>query len=76
MFLRKQKYLLRQHKTVECDGVCVDIDPIFGVDDDSSDDEMASNKYAGSTEASGSDFHARLLADTATRRKLKDREAF
>jgi hypothetical protein len=76
MFLTKHKYLLRQHKAVECDGNCVDMDPIFGVDNDSSNDEMASNKYSGSTEVSGSDVHTRLLADTVTSRKLKGREVF
>jgi hypothetical protein len=62
MFLTKQQYLLRQHNTVECVGNCVGMDPIFAVSDDSSDDEIASKKYVGSTEVSGSDVHARLLA--------------
>jgi hypothetical protein len=66
MFLTKQKYFLRQHNSVECDGNCADMDPILGADDDYSDDEMVSNKNVGSTEVSGSDLHANLLADTAT----------
>jgi hypothetical protein len=74
MFLTKHKHLLVQHKAVVCDGNCVDMDLV--VDDDSSDDEIASNKYVGSTEVSSSDFYAHLLADTATQRKLKGREAF
>jgi hypothetical protein len=42
----------------------------------SSDEEMANNKFFGATSVGASDFHSRLLADTASRRKLKAREAF
>jgi hypothetical protein len=42
----------------------------------SSDEEMADKKFAGATYIGASDFHSRLLADTASRRKLKAREAF
>jgi hypothetical protein len=42
----------------------------------SSDEEMANNKFVGATSIGVSDFHSRLLADTASRRKLKAREAF
>jgi hypothetical protein len=42
----------------------------------SSDEEMANNKFVGATYIGASDFHSRLLADTASRRKLKAREAF
>jgi hypothetical protein len=42
----------------------------------SSDEEMANNKLVGDTSVGASDFNSRLLADTASRRKLKAREAF
>jgi hypothetical protein len=42
----------------------------------SSDKEMANNKFVGATRIGASDFHLRLLADTASRIKLKAREAF
>jgi hypothetical protein len=42
----------------------------------SSDEEMANNKFVGATSIGASEFHSRLLADTASRRKLKAREAF
>jgi hypothetical protein len=42
----------------------------------SSDEEMANNKFVGATSIGASDFHSRLLADVASRRKLKAREAF
>jgi hypothetical protein len=42
----------------------------------SSDEEMVNNKFVGATSIGASDFHSRLLADTASRRKLKAREAF
>jgi hypothetical protein len=34
------------------------------------------NKFVGETSLGESEFHARLLANTATRRKLNAREAF
>jgi hypothetical protein len=37
---------------------------------------MATSKFVGATYVGVSDFHSRLLADTAPRRKLKAREAF
>jgi hypothetical protein len=37
---------------------------------------MGNNKFVGATNIGASDFHSRLLADTASRRKLKAREAF
>jgi hypothetical protein len=42
----------------------------------SSDEEMGNNKFVRATNIGASDFHSRLLADTASRRKLKAREAF
>jgi hypothetical protein len=37
---------------------------------------MANNKFVGATSIGVSYFHSRILADTASRRKLKAREAF
>jgi hypothetical protein len=37
---------------------------------------MVNNKFVGSTPLGTRDFHSRLLADTASRIKLKSREAF
>jgi hypothetical protein len=37
---------------------------------------MVNNKFVGATNIGVSDFHSRLLADTASQRKLKAREAF
>jgi hypothetical protein len=45
-------------------------------DEASSDESVANNKFVGSASLGASDFHSRLLADTASRRKLKAREAF
>jgi hypothetical protein len=42
----------------------------------SSDEEIGNNKFVGDTNIGASDFHSRLLADKASRRKLKAREAF
>jgi hypothetical protein len=42
----------------------------------SSDEEMANNKFVGATSIGASEFHSRILADTASRRKIKTREAF
>jgi hypothetical protein len=36
---------------------------------------MVNNKFVGTTSLGASDFHSRLLADTASRRELKAREA-
>jgi hypothetical protein len=45
-------------------------------DEASSDEEMVNNKFVGATSLGASDFHSRLLADAASRRKLKARAAF
>jgi hypothetical protein len=37
---------------------------------------MVNKKYVGATSLGVSDFHSRLLADTASRREIKAREAF
>jgi hypothetical protein len=42
----------------------------------SSDEEIGNNKFVGDKNIGASDFHSILLADTASRRKLKAREAF
>jgi hypothetical protein len=76
IFLTKSKYLLHQHRVTECDGQCMVSSPYYGVDNDSSDEEMANNKFVGDTSLGASEFHSRLLADTASRTKLKAREAF
>jgi hypothetical protein len=47
----------------------------MGEDDDSSDEEMANNKFFGCTSLGATEFQLRLLADTASRIKLKAREA-
>jgi hypothetical protein len=45
-------------------------------DKDSSDDEMASNKFVSATSFGARELYSRLLADTASQRKLKSREDF
>jgi hypothetical protein len=42
----------------------------------SSDEESGKSKFVGDTNIGASDFHSRLFADTASRRKRKAREAF
>jgi hypothetical protein len=42
----------------------------------SSDEEMMNNKFVGGTSIGTRDFHSRLIADTASQRKLKARESF
>jgi hypothetical protein len=54
----------------------LDISASYVNDEASSDEEMASNKFVGATSLGESDFHSRLLADTASRRNLKARGAF
>jgi hypothetical protein len=45
-------------------------------DEASSDEEMTNNNFVSDKSLGASDFHSRLLADIASRRKLKAREAF
>jgi hypothetical protein len=75
-FLTKSKYLLHQSAWKACNEQGLDISASHVNDEASSDEEMANNKFVGSTSLGASDFHSRLLADTASRRKLKAREAF
>jgi hypothetical protein len=49
----------------------LDISASYMNDEVSSDEEMVNNKFFGSTSLGASDFHSRLLSDTASRRKLK-----
>jgi hypothetical protein len=59
-----------------CNEQGLDISESYVDDKDSSDEEMANNKFVGAMSLGASDFHSRLLADTASQRKLKPREAF
>jgi hypothetical protein len=72
-FLNKSKDLLHQNRETEFDEQCIEISPFYGEDDNSSDEEMANNKFVGCTSLGASEFHSCLLADTASRRKLKAR---
>jgi hypothetical protein len=50
---------------VLCDGHCIVSSPFYGVDGDSSDEEMSNNKFVGDNSLGASEFHSRLLlADT------------
>jgi hypothetical protein len=53
----------------------LDTSSLYVDDEDSSGEEMVNNKFVDDTSLGVSDFHSRLLADTASRRKLKAREA-
>jgi hypothetical protein len=61
---------------MECNGHWLDASLFYVNDEDSSDEGMTNNKCVGDTSLGASEFHSRLLADTASRRKLKAREAF
>jgi hypothetical protein len=61
---------------MEYDGKCIDASPFYGAADDSSDQEIANSKCVGQAALCKSECHARLLANTATRRKLEAREDF
>jgi hypothetical protein len=74
--LTKTKYSLHQPRVSECDGQCIEASPFSREEDDSSDKEITDTKFFGDTSLDETEFHARLLADTVTRRKLKAREAF
>jgi hypothetical protein len=75
-FLTKSKYLLHQSVVTACNDQGLDTSSFYVDDEDSNDEEMANNKFVGDTSLGASEFHSRLLADTASRRKLKAREAF
>jgi hypothetical protein len=75
-FLTKSKYLLHQSAWKACYEQGLDVSASYENDEASSDEEMVNNKFIGATSLGASDFHSRFLADTASRRKLKAREAF
>jgi hypothetical protein len=75
-FLAKSKYLLHQSAWKACKEQGLDISASYVNDEASSDEEMVNNKCVCATSIGASDFNSRLLADTASRRKLKAREAF
>jgi hypothetical protein len=75
-FFTKSKYLLHQTRVIECDGQCIEVSPFYGGGDNSNNEEMANNKCVGDTSLDASEFHSRLMADAATRIKLKAREVF
>jgi hypothetical protein len=75
-FITKIKYLLHQSAWKGCNEQDLDISASYMNNEVSSDEEMANNKFVGDTSIGTSHFHSRLLADTASRRKLKAREAF
>jgi hypothetical protein len=75
-FITKIKYLLHQSAWKGCNDQNLNIPASYMNNEVSSDEEMANNKFVGATHIGASDFHSRLLADTASRRKLKAREAF
>jgi hypothetical protein len=54
----------------------LDISASYMNNEVSSDEEMANKKFLGATPVGAIDFHSRWFADTASRRKLKAREAF
>jgi hypothetical protein len=71
-----QVQVLHHHPIfTEFDGQWIDASLVYGEDKDSSDEEMANSKFVGDTSLGASEFHS-LLADTASRRKLKAKEAF
>jgi hypothetical protein len=75
-FITKIKYLLHQSAWKGCNEQDLDIPASYMNNEVSSDEEMVNNKFVGATSIGASEFHSRLLADTASRRKLKAREAF
>jgi hypothetical protein len=75
-FLTKSKYLLHQSIVTECDGQWIEAYLVYGDEEDSSDEEMANKKNVGDASLGASEFHSRLMTDTASRRKLEAREAF
>jgi hypothetical protein len=75
-FLTKSKYLIHQSAWKACNNQGLDISASYVNDDVSSDEEMGNSNFVGATSLDASDLHYRILADTASRRKLKAREAF
>jgi hypothetical protein len=75
-FITKIKCLLHQSAWKVCNLQNLNIPASYMNNEVSSDEEIGNNKFVGDTHIGASDFHSRLLADTASRRKLKAREAF
>jgi hypothetical protein len=75
-FITKIKYLLHQSAWKGCNEQDLDIPASYMNNEVSSDEEMANNNFVGATSIGASDFHSRLLAYTASQKKLKAREAF
>jgi hypothetical protein len=75
-FITKIKYLLHQSTLKGCNEKNLNIPASYMNNKVSSDEEIGNNKFVGDTNIGASDFHSRLLADTASRRKLKATEAF
>jgi hypothetical protein len=74
-FITEIKYLLHQSAWKGRSEHNSNIPASYMNNEVSSDEEMGNNKFVGATNIGASDFHSRLLADTASRRKLKAREA-
>jgi hypothetical protein len=74
-FIIKIKYLLHRSAWKGYNEQVFDIPASYMNSEASSDEEMANNKFIVAASVGASDFHSRLLADTASRRKLKVREA-
>jgi hypothetical protein len=72
-FLTKSKYLLHQSAWKGCNDQGLDISASYVDDEASSDEEMVNNKFVGDTYLGASDFNSRLIADTASQRKIKAR---
>jgi hypothetical protein len=70
-FTTKIKYLLHQSAWKGCNEQDLDIPASYMNNEVSSDEEMVNNKFVGATSIGASEFHSRLLADTASQRKLK-----
>jgi hypothetical protein len=75
-YITNIKYLLHQSAWKGYSEQNLNIPASYMNNEVSSDEEMGNNKFFGATDIGVSDFHPRLLADTASRRTLKAREAF
>jgi hypothetical protein len=64
-FVTKSKYLIDQSAWKACNDQGLDMYVFYADGKDLSDEEMANNKFVRATSLGASDFHSRLLADTA-----------
>jgi hypothetical protein len=62
----KYKYLLHQSVLTACKKQGLHTSSFYVDDKDSSDEEMENNKFVPDRSLGESDFHSRLLADTAS----------